>query len=306
MKVAIIYYCYNRIEHTKKSLSKILEFKSDMPLYIFCDGYKVDKEDEVDEVRRFVKKKQKSFSETEIIFRNENLGLAKNVITGVNSVFEKGFDGVIVLEDDCVPYQEFFKYMFDALNKYKNVNEVKHISGFGLPLNFKFTCDNYFTPYPCSWGWATWKAEWVKCNFEDDKYYNEILNTPILKSKFDYSGKSFSHFLKLQLEGEVNSWLVRWYAHIFKYNGLSSWAVNTCVKNTGFDGTGEHRVSYDRFNQNKKIVKENYNFEASYNLNPVVIREFKQHFMGPKLIDKIKTMIYLKTGIILEKTSKKY
>ena len=28
---AIIYYCYNRIEHTQKSLPKILEYRKELP-----------------------------------------------------------------------------------------------------------------------------------------------------------------------------------------------------------------------------------------------------------------------------------
>jgi hypothetical protein len=32
-----------------------------------------------------------------------------------------------------------------------------------------------------------------------------------------------------------------------------------------------------------------------------VIKQFRQFFMGPNLIDKIKTVLYLKTGLLFEK-----
>ena len=305
IKTAIIYYCYNRPTHTSQSLSKIIEYKNDLPLYIFCDGSKNKGDRDIIEVQKLVKDFTLNDEQTKVIIREKNYGLAANVINGINDIFNKGFDAVIVLEDDCVAHDTFFNYMKEALIKYQNNPKVMHVSGFALPMNYNFKNDNYFTPYPCSWGWGTWKEEWLQCNFEDKEYYNKILKNPNMKKDFDKPGKSFSYFLKLQLQGEINSWLIRWYAHIFKNEGYSSWAVNTQLRNIGFDGTGEHKVNYDRFNQSKSNDKSKYRFESSYSLSPKVIREFRQHFMGPKLIDKIKTMVYLKTGIILEKLQKK-
>ncbi|MCB4807309.1 glycosyltransferase [Tamlana sp. 62-3] len=304
MKIAIVYYCFNRINHTRKSFSKILNYRKDRDLFVFCDGFKENDDNGVKKVRAFIKKNTNSEEKIEVVFRDKNYGLAKNVIEGINVVFKKGYEGVIVLEDDCVPEESFFNYMQESLIKYKYQDKIKHISGFALPMKFAFEYDNYFTPYPCSWGWATWKKEWLACNFEDEAYYQQILNDKELKEKFDFSGKSFSHFLKLQTKGEINSWLIRWYAHIFKEKGLCSWASTSQIKNIGFDGTGEHKVSYDRFNQTKVHNKTIFKFDENFSCNLDVIREFRQHFMGPKIIDKIKTMIYLKTGIILDRKQK--
>jgi hypothetical protein len=175
-----------------------------------------------------------------------------------------------------------------------------HISGFGIPLKNRPNEDSYITPYPCSWGWGTWKRHWILCDFNDNIFYNEILNNKILMSQFDWSGKSFSNFLDLQLKGKVNSWLIRWYAHIFKNKGVCLWATNSKLENIGFDGTGQHKVIFDRFNQKSIKEKSHFEFRKNINFDFTVLKEFKQFFMGPKIIDKIKTVIYMYTGVIVD------
>ncbi len=302
INAAIVYYCYNRLDHTQKSLPKIIEYKGNLSLFIFCDGEKTEaNKQDVNEVREYVRKSTDNVQEYEIILRNTNFGLAPNVIDGVNMVFDKGFDSVIVLEDDCVPKQDFFTYMVKALKFYNSNPKVMHISGFGMPLKTKISKDSYMTPYPCSWGWGTWKNKWQLCDFDDNKAYQKIISDTKLMNLFDWSGKSFSYFLSLQLKGEVNSWLIRWYVHIFNQKGVCVWATNSKLDNIGFDGTGEHKVRFDIFNQKKGNVLKEFEYENDLTFKKPIIKEFRRYFMGPKLINKIKTIIYVKTGLIFDK-----
>ena len=301
-KTAIIYYCYNRKSHTEKSLTKILEYNKNSPLFIFIDGPKTPLDSIlVEQVKSYVQGSIDNSNKCKLIFRDKNYGLAKNVICGVNEVFNLGFESVIVIEDDCVPDASFFPFVNDALKTLRLNKKVMHISGFGLPMKFKPQKGYYYSPYPCSWGWATWKDRWDKCDFEDNSYYRQVLNNKELTDQFDWAGKSFSHFLKLQQAGAVNSWLIRWYAHIFKNNGVCLWPTYTCLKNIGFDGSGIHQVSFDRFNQPANHKIKRVNFDNEIKLDPYTITHFKQFFMGPKLIVKLKTVLYNLTGIFFEK-----
>jgi len=302
IKIAVIYFCYNRVDHLKNSLPKILKFKKELPLFVFCDGPKTHNKIKTSKVRDYVKQSIKDKGSCKIIFRENNFGLANNVISGVNEVFNLGYDAVTVLEDDCIPYSNYFNYMESTLNFYKNFENVMHVSGFGMPLRHKPLKDTYITPYPCSWGWGTWKSKWLACDFEDKAYYNKILSDINLVKIFNWSGKSFSYFLELQTKKEVNSWLIRWYAHIFKSKGVCVWARDSKLKNIGFDGSGQHKVKYDIYNQKELNNIELYDFqENTTNFNKDVIKQFRQFFMGPNLIDKVKTVLYLKTGLLFEK-----
>lgn len=301
INIAIVYYCYNRIDHTKRSLSKILEYREDHHLYIFSDAGKDESNQDVIDIRKYIKDTTSGLDNITIILRNQNYGLSYNVINGISQVFENNFDAVIVLEDDCVPGIHFFNFMISSLNFYANNDGVMHISAFGLPLKQKFHQDYYFTPYPCSWGWGTWKKNWHACNFEDNILYNKILDDYAITKLFDWSGKSFSYFLSLYLNHKIDSWLIRWYVHIFKNKGLCLWAIDSKLENIGFDGSGAHKVRFDRFNQKNSIEKTEIIFKNDVNLNLKIISNFNQFFMGPKLIDKIKTMLYMYTGILFDK-----
>ena len=301
INIAAVYYCYDRLDHTKRSLSKILKYRDGLHLYIFSDAAKDLNNQEVIDVRRYIKDATSSLENITIVLRNQNYGLSYNVINGISEVFNKKFDAVIVLEDDCVPGKQFFNFMIRSLDFYANNEGVMHISAFGLPLKHKFNQDYYFTPYPCSWGWGTWKKNWCSCDFEDNILYDKILDNYSIKKQFDWSGKSFSYFLKLYLNNKIDSWLIRWYVHIFKNKGLCLWAIDSKLENIGFDGTGAHKVQFDRFNQKNIPAKKEIIFKNDLILDLKIISNFKQFFMGPALLDKIKTMLYMYTGLILDK-----
>ncbi|WP_249877631.1 sugar transferase [Niallia circulans] len=238
-------------------------------------------------------------------FREDNIGLANSIINGINLIIEKGYDRFIVIEDDCVPKEGFVEYMLKALEYYEDNDKVMHISGFGLPIKKYTESDVYCTPYPCSWGWGSWAKTWKECDFNQTENYRQLLKNEDLKKKFNYSGEAFSDFLQMQLDGKVNSWLIRWYYHIFMKNGTCIWSYNSYIENMGFDGSGVHRNKLDRFNQKKMssnfIEVGNLKFENNLTYNENLIREFRRHFMGKKLIEKVKTTIYLLTGIIVGK-----
>ena len=58
----------------------------------------------------------------------------------------------------------------------------------------------------------------------------------------------------------------------------------------------------DIYNQKELSNIEEYDFEENMaTFNKDIIKQFRQFFMGPNLIDKIKTVLYLKTGLLFEK-----
>tara|TARA_B100001027_G_C16267083_1_gene332716 strand:- start:1274 stop:2203 length:930 start_codon:yes stop_codon:yes gene_type:complete len=297
MKTAIAYFCYNRLNHTKKSLDATLRYKSKLPCYIFSDYWVRKEKKNVISVRHYIEMvcSEKSIF---IIHRNKNYGLAKSIITGVNHVFNNGYDSIIVLEDDCIPDANFFDFMLKALKFYETNDKVMHISGFGLPIKRSIKKEYYFSPYPCSWGWATWRKTWERCNFEDHNFYKKVLFQQQTKTFFDWSGKSFSNFLYLQVEKKIDSWLIRWYAYIFKNKGLCLWSSNTKIKNIGFDRTGVHKAYFDRYNQKKNSQIKKVNFNNDLSLDLKLLNHFSQFFPGPNVVSKLRALLYTMTGII--------
>jgi Glycosyl transferase family 2 len=292
--VPVVLFVYNRPEHTLKVLEALKQNNIEK-LYIFSDGPKLEADlEKVKKVRDIVS--NINWCNVEYEFAEKNRGLADSIIYGVSKVFNVGYDKLVVLEDDCVPSPNFMKFMREAFDFYEDYDNVMHISGFGLPLKKHTKSDVYFTPYPCSWGWGTWRKYWESCNFYQYENYKFLLQNESMRRKFNYAGEAFSEFLEMQLKGQINSWLIRWYFHLFQNNGLAVWSYNSYINNKGFDGSGVHSNKIDRFNQklvshkddNEKIV-----FEENVVVNEVLIKEFRRYFMGKKLSERMKTILYL-------------
>lgn len=295
-------FVFNRPEHTSKVIEGLKKNKINR-LYVFADGPRNNNDiNLIKETRELIN----NIDWCEVILEEseQNKGLAESVINGVSKVFSSGYDSVIVVEDDCVPNENFIQYMRQTLNYYKDNEEVMHVSGFGLPIKKHTNADVFLSPYPCSWGWGTWSRYWENCDFYQIDSYNNLLANEKLISKFNYSGAVFSDFLKMQLDGKINSWLIRWYFYIFSQNGKCVWSYSSFIENKGFDGTGAHKVNYDRFNQRKTNSLEKavtqiiYEDELVYDIR--VNLELRRYFNGKGIWEKLKSILYLTSGIIIE------
>ena len=70
-------------------------------------------------------------------------------------------------------------------------------------------------------------------------------------------------------------------------------------------GSGQHKVKYDIYNQKHNNNSNIYEFQDNTLIfNKNVIKQCRQFFMGPSLIDKFKTLLYLKTGLLFERLDK--
>ena len=109
MKTGIVLFVYNRPKHTWEVL-RSLQRNNISKLYIFSDGIKDEKDDKdsVGKARNLIN--SVDWCETEIVKSKENKGLANSIIYGVNYVLERR-KRIIVLEDDCVPSDDFIAFI---------------------------------------------------------------------------------------------------------------------------------------------------------------------------------------------------
>ena len=127
----VILFTYNRPEHTKCTIEALAanELAAETDLYVFSDAAKKDADKgKVQEIRDYVKSVQ-GFRQVELTAREQNYGLAKNVIEGVTAIVNK-YGKVIVLEDDLVTNRYFLLFMNDGLDRYQNEQKVTGITGF--------------------------------------------------------------------------------------------------------------------------------------------------------------------------------
>ena len=240
MHAPIALFAYNRPWHTQQTVDALLKNAEacDSDLIVFSDGAKDEpSKAKVDEVRQYLRM-IKGFKSIRIIERDQNLGLAQSIISGVTVVTNE-YGRVIVLEDDLVTSPYFLKYMNDGLVLYKNDARVISIHGYNYPVNEPLP-DAFFIKGADCLGWATWKRGWDIFEPDGQKLLNELTKHNLL-DRFDLFGSyDYSGMLKNQIKGKNQSWAVRWYASALLQDKLTLYPGNTLVQHIGSDGSGTH------------------------------------------------------------------
>jgi hypothetical protein len=265
----IALFVYNRPVHTFKTLKALeaCDLAKTSNLYIFCDGPKDMANDKSIDLLKNVNeicKKNYDFNTIKIIINEINLGLSKSIINGVESVLEK-HDRVIVLEDDIVVSKGFLRYMNDALNLYEHEPKVGCIHGWNYPLNSKnINQDTFFLYGADCWGWATWKRAWNKFEGNGNLLLNKIIES---NKQFEFNRRNTIDFVQMlqdQINGNNDSWAIRWHASLFNENMYCLHPVKSMVINIGLDSTGSNFGS-STINQklNSRIDVKNIKIEDS-------------------------------------------
>lgn len=238
----VLLFTYNRPSHTRQTLEALMnnELCDETELFIFSDGYKDNSDKkEVLKVRKLIHSIG-GFKKIHIKENQHNIGLARNIIDGVTGIINE-YGRVIVLEDDLITAPHFLTFMNEALDKFEDEEKIGHIQGFCFPI--KGLPESFLIKWTGSWGWATWKRAWEKFNPNGQELLNELKRRK-LSRQFDFNGKyPFTRMLKRQVNGENDSWAIRWNATLFLSDMLSLNAGRSLVQNIGFDGSGIHSGS---------------------------------------------------------------
>ncbi len=309
MKLApIALFIYNRPDHTRLCLQSLMNnpHAKNSKLYVFADGPKPGSDyktlESIKEARQVIMEKNWC-GEIKLIERDENLGLAKSIITGVNEILSN-HDRIIVLEDDLILSTGFLEYMNAALQFYESEPKVFHISGFIYPIpKSKLPDQTFFLHNASCLGWGTWKRAWSNFNPDASDLLSKIPKSAYKDFNFGF-GLSYIQMLKNAAAGKISSWAVRWYASIFINNGLSLHPNQSLVNNSGFDGSGVHSGIFDyQWNDNlaEHIKVTTIPLEISYNARKAI----KKFYLTMKFYWKLEGLIlrlglykYLKTIIV--------
>ncbi|MBR5544181.1 MAG: hemolysin activation protein [Clostridia bacterium] len=106
-------------------------------------------------------------------------------------------DKCIILEDDAVPSQSFFRFCKELLDKYENDTRINKICGMNQVKGFECP-DSYFFASTGTLGWATWKrvADTWEENYEflkDEYHMKNLLAGRQRKSQQKYHQTCLEH-----------------------------------------------------------------------------------------------------------------
>lgn len=247
----IVLFTYNRPRHTKATLDAIKanHLAKQSVLYIYQDGLKEnatkEQRESVLEVSSYLQdfitsnENSKHFKEITLIQRERNFGLADSIIDGVTNIINK-YGTIIVLEDDLVTSPYFLTFMNEALQVYRNNEQVACISGFVFPLEDEEIPSSFFLKGTDCWGWASWDRAWKLFNPNGKELLDKLKQSGKIDD-FDKaysdakSSRGFAQMLEDQIRGKNSSWAIRWFASCFIWDKYCLYPRNSLVQNIGFD-----------------------------------------------------------------------
>jgi hypothetical protein len=234
----IAIFVYKRPEHTRHMINSLHQNPEshEADITVYCDGPRSSEDlPDIVATREIV---HELLPAARVVERENNMGLANSVISGVSEQCQK-FGRVIVLEDDLILSPSAISYLNKGLERYADTEKVMHISAYMFPVKGTLPPSFFYREATC-WGWATWERAWK--NFQSDaQIILEYIQKNRLTYQFDVNNSMFFlSMLRKQMKGEIDSWAIRWYGSMLMHRGLSLHPASSLVQNHGFDGSGVH------------------------------------------------------------------
>jgi hypothetical protein len=166
----------------------------------------------------------------------QNLGAAHSVLAAVTWAFETE-DFLIVLEDDCLPSKNFFKFIDQGKQFFVENRKCLFICGTQFAPTDVTHSKWALSSYPLIWGWATSKEKW-KTLLDLLVQYEHSLR---FSGEGSLSEKSFWHSgAKRSYQGFVDAWDLPLVHAMRKVGARALLPGENLVTNIGNDGVATH------------------------------------------------------------------
>ena len=272
-------------------------------LFVACDGPNPKRPDEAEKVaatRDIIEQEIDWPCHIERLYSDVNQGCRLGVSRAITWFFEQVEEGII-LEDDCVPHPDFFRYCQSLLERYRFDTRVWCISGNNFQDgNWRGDGSYYFSRYNHCWGWASWRRCWDHYD-SDLRQWPALCNAGLLKSIFpDPSEQKYwsGIWQRLLDHGQPDTWDYQWTFTCLIHGGLTALPNYNLVRNVGFGDdathtTGKSEVPESRGGIDPDMVPsfvlrdsnaDSYTFKNSYHSHRVVrLRAGLAHFAKSSL-----------------------
>jgi hypothetical protein len=212
-------------------------------LYISSDGPRNAEESKKVSIVREIVGKIDWNCEVQFLSNEQNLGCRGAVEKAITWFFDCEEQGVI-LEDDCLPSDSFYRFCKEILIHYKNDQRIFGITGDNFQKGPRSNFSYYFSRYFFMWGWATWKSRWEKHltvmeNF--DSILKDLESKKLLNDKFA-NDKLIKNAI-CAMNGGVDTWDFQWIFSAMVNNSLVVTPEVNLIKNIGFDQDSTHTKS---------------------------------------------------------------
>ena len=290
--IPVLFLVFNRPDTTFRVFEAIRNLRPKQ-LYIGADGPRlhIDGDSEKCEQVRSIVDQIDWNCEVKTFFRTENYGPFAP-FTFIKWFFEQEGMG-IVLEDDCLPDDDFFFFCREMLMRYKDDERIGIISGANFNSEEMTPYSYYFSKNNFIWGWASWRrviqpfdALLDKLSFCDFK--------ALLRQNFDtlperLFWKSVYRGLK---SGQIRTWDYQFSFSLWERGLLSIIPEKNLISNIGFGAGAIHTTDTSSLLSDRKREKI---FPLEHNPDVVRHREAERQFFRNHVMENRPCKFYLKT-----------
>ena len=276
-KSAVLFVFFNKIEETKRVFEAI---KNAQPprIYLASDGARFDKKGEkekVENLRKFVSENIDWDCEVKTRFSETNQGCGRGVSNAVSWFFENEEMGII-LEDDCLPCPNFFRFCDELLVKYKDDERISIISGtneFGKYREDKSN-EYFFSRFTYIWGWASFRRVWKDFDYtlsflpelKKKMSYDELL-FPLKKHQVKKMSRKFEKTYKSKGE-KLRAWSYQLLCLCLMKKQLCIVPKANLISNIGFGENSTHTTNPNAVNSNIPVGELLFPLKEPDNIEP--------------------------------------
>ena len=177
-------------------------------------------------------------------YSEKNMGTCMRQYTGFSWVFEKE-EQAIILEDDCIPNLDFFRYCDEMLEKYKDDERVMMVSGSNYLKKWESGYSYHFSSMGGIWGWATWRRAWLKYDV-DIRAWGDYELKKELREKLGwemYQHRREAWDSLYMNSSKAKTWDFQWWFARTINSGLTIIPSVNLVSNVGFDSGAVHTTA---------------------------------------------------------------
>ncbi|MDE2071479.1 MAG: glycosyltransferase family 2 protein [Patescibacteria group bacterium] len=245
MKTPVLMIIFNRPQYTRRVFEAIRAARPER-LYIACDGPRTKDERAAVEAARSATENVDWPCTVQRLYQDKNLGLRWGPPAGIGWFFEHEEAGII-LEDDCLPHPDFFRFASEMLERYRTDTRIIQITGTNMMPEFPHESSYFFSKFFNLWGWAAWRRSWAL-------YDPHMQEWPELKKERLIERSFREGYLRRALRGLIDdvyygrhaTWDIAWFLACIKANGLCVTPRTNLISNIGTEGVHSGSDSQNR------------------------------------------------------------
>lgn len=295
MKTPILFIIFNRPQVTEKVFEAIRQARPEK-LFIAADGPRDSRPGEKERClnTRAIIKKVDWECEIHTKYSDVNLGCKKAVSSAITWFFEAVEEGII-LEDDTLPDQSFFRFCEEMLEKFRDDPRIIMVTGDNFLGEWKSDIQSYHFISGGIWGWATWRRAWKLFDVTIQDWGTRKGRKAIRESQLIISKKQYREIKRLldltyYFPEQATWWGYQWLFARYKNNGLTVAPSKNLVRNIGFDSEATHTSSETK---EASLPVFSLDFPLRHNLKIEFDKEFEEKelslsYKEEKVIDRVR------------------